>query len=115
MLARGIVFVDNFLSQFIIPPVERSLVEHLENGQKSITQTYDVVKMVFTETLKNKEEIVQNRLEVNFELCFQHKTILLSLTNRLVPKVSENPNKKLVKINRKVNEFRKMQFSRVKL
>ena len=109
MLARGIVFVDNFLSQFIIPPVERSLVEHLENGQKSITQTYDVVKMVFTETLKNKEEIVQNRLEVNFELCFQHKTILLSLTNRLAPKVSENPNKKLVKSNRKFNEFRKMQ------
>ena len=57
-----------------------------------------------------KEGIVQNRFEIIFELCFQHETILLGLTNRLMPEVFENSNKKLVKINHKVNEFRKMQF-----
>ena len=54
--------------------------------------------------------IVQNRFEIIFEFCSQQKNILLGLTNRLVPKVFENSNEKLVKINREVQKFEKMQF-----
>ena len=36
--------------------------------------------------------------------------MLLGLTNRLVPKFSKKSNKKLIKINNKANEFRKMHF-----
>ena len=54
--------------------------------------------------------IVQNRFEIIFEFCFQQKNILQGLTNRLVLKVFENSNEKLVKINREVQKFEKMQF-----
>ena len=56
--------------------------------------------------------IVQNRFEIIFEFCSQQKNILLGLTNRLVPKTFENSNEKLVKINREVQKFEKMQLSK---
>ena len=48
--------------------------------------------------------------QIIFDFNPPPNSIEQGLTNRLVPKVSKNSTKNLVKINREVNWFRKMQF-----